>query len=97
MPHSNRPWHVHVVACVHAGMIMWPKAKRSVSDDVARQIADVAKQAGAQPVGVFVDESAEVITERWVVARQQHPRCMQVWPAIGVNWDRHAVDPDTNT
>eukprot|EP00199_Chlamydomonas_sp_CCMP681_P005505 CAMPEP_0119105080 /NCGR_PEP_ID=MMETSP1180-20130426/3136_1 /TAXON_ID=3052 ORGANISM="Chlamydomonas cf sp, Strain CCMP681" /NCGR_SAMPLE_ID=MMETSP1180 /ASSEMBLY_ACC=CAM_ASM_000741 /LENGTH=243 /DNA_ID=CAMNT_0007090037 /DNA_START=266 /DNA_END=997 /DNA_ORIENTATION=- len=46
------------------GMIMWPKAKRSVSDAVAMQIANVAKQHGAQPVGVFVDESADLIVER---------------------------------
>lgn len=45
-------------------MIMWQKAKRAVSDTTARQIADAARAFSAQPVGVFVDETAEVITDR---------------------------------
>jgi phosphoribosylanthranilate isomerase len=45
-------------------MIMWPKAKRSVSDDIAADIARVAKEHGAQPVGVFVDEDAATIQQR---------------------------------
>lgn len=45
-------------------MIIWPKAKRSISTETARQIADVAKQHGATPVGVFVDEDAATIAER---------------------------------
>ncbi len=43
---------------------MWPKAKRSVSDETARKIADVAKRSGARPVGVFVDEDAATIAQR---------------------------------
>mmetsp|Transcript_25580 Transcript_25580/g.64562 ORF Transcript_25580/g.64562 Transcript_25580/m.64562 type:complete len:272 (+) Transcript_25580:126-941(+) len=46
------------------GMIVWPKAKRSVSADTAAQIAEVAHQAGAQAVGVFVDEDADTIAQR---------------------------------
>eukprot|EP00775_Hariotina_reticulata_P010897 gene10897-11051_t len=46
------------------GMIMWPKAKRSVSDATAASIAAAAKQHGAQPVGVFVDEDAATIAQR---------------------------------
>jgi phosphoribosylanthranilate isomerase len=45
-------------------MIMWPKAKRSVSDATAADIAAAAKQHGAQPVGVFVDEDAATIARR---------------------------------
>ena len=37
---------------------MWPKAKRAVSLEAARQIAGVAKQHSAQAAGVFVDEDA---------------------------------------
>ncbi len=40
------------------GMIMWPKAKRSVSLETARQIAGVAKQHHVNTAGVFVDEDA---------------------------------------
>ena len=40
------------------GMIMWPKAKRAVSLETARQIAGVAKQNHALAAGVFVDEDA---------------------------------------
>ena len=43
------------------GMILWPKSKRSIPLDVAKQVADAAKAAGATPIGVFVDESAEEI------------------------------------
>lgn len=46
------------------GMIMWPKAKRSVSDTTAAEIAAAARTHGAQPVGVFVDEDAATITAR---------------------------------
>lgn len=46
------------------GMIMWPKAKRSVAPSVAQAIATVARQHGAQAVGVFVDEDARTIEDR---------------------------------
>eukprot|EP00892_Ulva_mutabilis_P008007 jgi/Ulvmu1/5579/UM023_0116.1 len=46
------------------GMIMWPKAKRSVDDDTAANISQCAINAGAASVGVFVDEPAETITQR---------------------------------
>jgi phosphoribosylanthranilate isomerase len=45
-------------------MIMWQKAKRAVSTDTARSIAEVASAHGAQAVGVFVDEDASVILDR---------------------------------
>ena len=43
------------------GMILWPKSKRSIDLDIATDVAAAAKEAGATPVGVFVDESAEEI------------------------------------
>ena len=46
------------------GMIMWPKAKRSVAPAVAQAIAAVAREHGAQAVGVFVDEDARTIEHR---------------------------------
>ena len=45
------------------GMILWPKAKRSVLYVAqARDIAAAARRHGAEPVGVFVDETAGEIT-----------------------------------
>ncbi|GAB2294331.1 N-(5'-phosphoribosyl)anthranilate isomerase 1, chloroplastic [Dionaea muscipula] len=43
------------------GMILWPKSKRSVSITVAKEISDVAREHGAIPVAVFVDEDAKTI------------------------------------
>jgi phosphoribosylanthranilate isomerase len=51
------PWRM-------AGMIMWPKAKRAVSDETAAAVAAAAKAGGAAAVGVFVDEDAATITQR---------------------------------
>eukprot|EP00195_Chlamydomonas_chlamydogama_P017078 CAMPEP_0202896520 /NCGR_PEP_ID=MMETSP1392-20130828/5513_1 /ASSEMBLY_ACC=CAM_ASM_000868 /TAXON_ID=225041 /ORGANISM="Chlamydomonas chlamydogama, Strain SAG 11-48b" /LENGTH=250 /DNA_ID=CAMNT_0049581911 /DNA_START=25 /DNA_END=777 /DNA_ORIENTATION=- len=61
------PEDAHLAAEMGAdfiGMIMWPKAKRGVSDEVATKIASAAKALSAQPVGVFVDEDAETIARR---------------------------------
>jgi phosphoribosylanthranilate isomerase len=44
------------------GMILWPKAGRSVSLDTAKEIAIVSRRHGAEPVGVFVDETSDKIT-----------------------------------
>lgn len=46
------------------GMIMWPKAARSVSDATAAAICARASELGAKAVGVFVDETPAVIAAR---------------------------------
>ncbi|XP_078177291.1 N-(5'-phosphoribosyl)anthranilate isomerase 1, chloroplastic-like [Carex rostrata] len=43
------------------GMILWPKSKRSVSLEAAKEISKVARECGAEPVGVFVDDDLDTI------------------------------------
>lgn len=45
------------------GLIAWPKAKRGVPVSVARDIAEAARQHGATPIAVFVDETAAQIAD----------------------------------
>jgi phosphoribosylanthranilate isomerase len=52
----------------YVGMIVWPKSKRSVCLSLAREIAAAAREGGAEPVGVFVDENAAEIEDMCIAA-----------------------------
>lgn len=54
------------------GLIAWPKAKRSVSTTIARDIANAAREHGAIPIAVFVDETAEQMAEYCSAAGIDH-------------------------
>ncbi|CAI5995653.1 unnamed protein product [Closterium sp. NIES-64] len=58
------------------GMILWPKAKRSIALPVAARVAAAARSGGAVPVGVFVDENAAEIE---AACREAGVFVAQVW------------------
>lgn len=77
---AELPSHVHLLL----GMILWPGSRRNVSTTIARQIATVTKDAGATPVGVFVDQDVSTISnvcdEADITIAQLHgPKCRQSW------------------
>ncbi|KAK4786452.1 hypothetical protein SAY86_003141 [Trapa natans] len=45
----------------YIGMIIWPHSKRSISLTIAKEISKAAREYGAYPVGVFVDDDADTI------------------------------------
>lgn len=45
----------------YVGMILWQKSKRSISIETAKAIAYAVRIHKAEPVGVFVDEDADMI------------------------------------
>lgn len=50
------------VGADYIGMLFSDRSKRKISASLAKEIVDAAKQKGAEPVGVFVDETADEIT-----------------------------------
>lgn len=87
---AELPPHVHLFI----GMILWPGSRRNVNTATARQIATVAKDAGATPVGVFVDQNVSSIStmceeSNLPIAQLHGPACRQFWssaPTIPQSW-----------
>lgn len=56
--------HVPAETTLLMGMILWPGGRRSVLDERdASEIAQIAKESDITPVGVFVDESVEQMSQ----------------------------------
>eukprot|EP00274_Cyanoptyche_gloeocystis_P003138 CAMPEP_0196654786 /NCGR_PEP_ID=MMETSP1086-20130531/4510_1 /TAXON_ID=77921 /ORGANISM="Cyanoptyche gloeocystis , Strain SAG4.97" /LENGTH=249 /DNA_ID=CAMNT_0041986741 /DNA_START=92 /DNA_END=842 /DNA_ORIENTATION=- len=48
---------------LYLGMILWPKAPRSIDLEKAQRISDIAHEHDVKTVGVFVDETSHEICE----------------------------------
>lgn len=61
MTHPDDAEYAARLGADYIGIIFADRSKRKVSLPVAKCIADVSKKIGAEPVGVFVDQTAEQI------------------------------------
>ena len=61
LTHSEDAFYAAELGADFIGILFAPSSKRYVSSSQAKEIVDAAKKGGAEPVGVFVDETAEEI------------------------------------
>ena len=61
MTHPDDAEYAARLGADYIGIIFADRSRRKVSLAVAKCIADVSKKAGAEPVGVFVDQTADQI------------------------------------
>lgn len=59
--HPDDAAHAARMGADYVGIIFSSVSKRNVTPIMGKAIADAAKEAGAEPVGVFVDETADAI------------------------------------
>ena len=62
MTHPDDAEYAARLGADYIGIIFADSSRRKVSLPVAKCIADVSRKAGAEPVGVFVDQTADQIT-----------------------------------
>lgn len=61
MTHPDDAEYAARLGADYIGIIMADRSRRKVSLSVAKCIADVSRKVGAEPVGVFVDQTADQI------------------------------------